>query len=60
MNCKKCVESDALIEGSLIHMRALKVVLLTLAMTTSLVAGVVGTADAASHAKAQPMSLWCC
>jgi hypothetical protein len=41
-------------------MRALKVVVLTLAMTTSLVAGVVGTADAAGHAKAKPMSLWCC
>jgi hypothetical protein len=41
-------------------MRAIKVVLLTLAMTTSLVAGVVGTADAASHAKAQPMTRWCC
>jgi hypothetical protein len=41
-------------------MRAIKVVLLTLAMTTSLVAGVVGTADADSHAKAKPMTLWCC
>ena len=41
-------------------MRAIKVLVLTLTMTTSLVAGVVGTADAAGHAKAQPMSLWCC
>jgi hypothetical protein len=41
-------------------MRTLKVVLLTLAMTTSLVAGVVGTADAAGHANAQPMTRWCC
>jgi hypothetical protein len=41
-------------------MRAIKVLVLTLTMTTSLVAGVVGTADAASHAKSQPMTRWCC
>lgn len=41
-------------------MRALKVALVAVSLTASLVVGVASTADAASKPAPAPRGLWCC